>query len=300
MGKLRKKDLARQFGTNVQNIPSISEYDFRYESLSPSEQANIVAKVLRRIDSGTMSKTGSVSRWMRGWREAFEEYDRTGQLSALVPKYIRTRQALRLNGQFIMPVDAEMELNWYQVFREWLFREYFEPFDHIFEFGCGTGFNLAILAQMYPDKQLYGTDWVQSSVDILHLMEVRCDWNIKGSLFDFFTPNYDIVIPPNSAVFTIGALEQTDTRYWSFIEYLLHMKPALCVHIEPIIEWYDESNLVDYTGIRHLRERNYWSGFPAAMEKLESRGLVKIIKTKRTEFGSLFIEGYSQFIYSVI
>ena len=256
-----------------------------------------MAKVLKRIDSGTMSKTGSKSRWLRGWAEAFDEYNETGEIAALTPKYIRTKQALRLNGEFIMPIDPMFELNWYDVLREWVFSEYFYLSEHIFEFGCGTGFNLAALAKYYPSKQLHGMDWVQPSVDIVNLMGKRYDWNMEGRLFDFFEPDYNLTFPPGSGVLTIGALEQTGTNYSPFIEYLLYMRPSICVHIEPIIEWYDEGNLVDYTGIRHLRERNYWSGFPATMEKLESRKLIKIRTAKRTGFGSLYIEGYNIFAW---
>lgn len=55
----------------------------------------------------------------------------------------------------------------YKVFTYWLFQKYFEKVDAIYEFGCGSGINIAILAQMFPEKKIVGLDWAAASKKIL-------------------------------------------------------------------------------------------------------------------------------------
>ena len=66
-------------------------------------------------------------------------------------------------------------------------------------------------------------------------------------------------------------------------------------------EWYDhENNTVDYTAWKAHEVRNFWRGFPQKLIELERMGKVRILKTKRANFGSLVIEGYSQLIWQPI
>jgi hypothetical protein len=45
------------------------------------------------------------------------------------------------------------------------------------------------------------------------------------------------------------------------------------------------------------QRRGYWQRFPQVLRDLESRQKVKVLKMKRSFFGSEFIEGYSQTIW---
>ena len=99
------------------------------------------------------------------------------------------------------------------------------------------------------------------------------------------------------AVLTIGALEQTGRRYGKFFNWLIERKPEICVHVEPIPEWYNERCLVDWTAIEFLKVRKYWTGFPQMMERLEADRRITILHRKRTGVGSLFMEGYMLFVW---
>jgi len=92
-------------------------------------------------------------------------------------------------------------------------------------------------------------------------------------------------------------LEQTGRAYESFLQFLLEASPTLCVHVEPICEWYDENNLIDYVAIKFHKKRKYWENFPNRLRELEDEGKVEIFKMKRPYFGSLYLEGYSQIIW---
>ena len=304
---LTLEDFARMFGVPASDISDecrklIDEHDFRYRALTGEDRDALLLQVLKRIDSNQLSRAGkgAQERWEKGWaenRDSFFEGGRELALAQLIPKYVRAGQPLRIDRRYVETADPNFELHWYRVFTLWLFQTYLADVNTVYEFGCGSGFNLAALAKLYPDKKYYGLDWAQASVDIADQLGKTYGWDMHGRLFDFFAPDRGLRIEENSAILTIGALEQTGTDYGAFMEYLLDSSPKICIHIEPIIEWYDENNLVDYAGIRFLQKRKYWSGFPKQLKELERKGQVEIVKSKRSYFGSLYVEGYSQLIW---
>ena len=299
-GSLGVEDFARLFGTSVEALPEacramIAGGDFRYRVLAGEERDQVLLEVLKRIDSGEFTTAGKEGRgrWEKGWAENLEGFRKSGcDLSQLVPKYIRPQQALRLDQQYVMPLDPNFELKWFEIFQRWLFTTYFSEAKAVYEFGCGSCINLAALATLYPDKRYVGLDWAVESTEIVDEMAQAYGWNMKGQQFDFFHPDKSVKIDEGSTVFTVGALEQTGQNHEAFLEYLLDMSPGLCVNIEPIVEWYDENQLVDYAAIRFHKVRRYWEGFPSRLKKLEREGRVEIIKMKRSYFGSLYLEGY--------
>lgn len=204
---------------------------------------------------------------------------------------------VRLYSDFVRTEDPEFELHWYEIFRLWLLSTYCRSFDHVFEFGCGSGFNVATLAQLYPEATITGLDWAQPSCDIVERLRTLKGMKTHGRLFDFFNPDYGVEIPAGSAVLTIGALEQTGDNNAAFLEFLMSKKPALVVHVEPILDWYDPNSLVDHLAIRIHESRNFWRGFPERLERLAQEGRVEILKKKRAYVGSLLLEGFSQLIW---
>jgi SAM-dependent methyltransferase len=304
--RLTKHDFATLFGTTADRLPGIcldriGAGDWAYQPLESDERDAVVLDLLGRAEARKLTTVANEdkSRWLKGWGENLQAFrDQNGSLEALVPKYIREGLPVRLFGQFVRTANPQFELRWYEIFRQWFFQTHLAGFDHIFEFGCGSGFNVAELAQLYPKASITGLDWAQPSVDIVNELKSRKGLNVQGRAFDFFHPDQSLEIPPGSAVFTIGALEQTGTQWGAFIEFLLAKKPARVFHIEPIYEWYDEANLADYTAVKAHEVRNFWRGFPPHLVELERQGRAKIHHTKRAQFGSLVLEGYSQIVWS--
>lgn len=297
--------MARLFGTTCETIPAdcqalIGQADFRYRTLSAAEQEEVLQDVVKRINSRELSTAGPEGkpRWEHGWLENLVRFRKQrDDLSTLVPKYLRTNQPLRLNQQFIVAEHPNFEYAWFDLFRRWLFRTYCHDAQAVFEFGCGSGFNLAALASLYPEKRFVGLDWAAPSTDIVNELGKTYGWNMQGRLFDFFEPDERLELGEGSIVLTIGALEQTGQRYEAFLQYLLKAAPRLCVHIEPIVEWYDKEHAIDASAIGFHQRRRYWEGFPDRLKELERAGRIEILKLKRSYFGSLYIEGYSQVIW---
>jgi SAM-dependent methyltransferase len=254
---------------------------------------------MKDIDNDT--KVAGVARrndWEDGWGENLKDYSVSGNLESLTPKFVRKNEPLRLRNNFIIPVTNDnFELDWREILHHWLFEEYFGAFDTIYEFGCGTGYNLVEIAKMYPDKKLVGLDWAESAVKLVNDVAAKNNYNMVGRQFDFFCPDTSLTLDNRSLVFTHGALEQTGEQYGDFINCLLEQKPGLCVFVEPIVEWHNTTNIVEYLGVRFLQKRKYWSGFPNLLGRLAKQGKAQIVKLHRTGFGSLYLEGYNLLVW---
>jgi len=309
MASLSLVDFADLFGTTRDMIPphlrdKIAAGNWKYEILGGADRDAVVMEMLRRIDERRLTyvENEDKTRWEKGWGENRDAFNATGgDLSALIPKYIRPNQAVRLYGDFVRTEDPNFELNWYVIFRQWFFETYLKGYENIFEFGSGSGFNVAMLGQMYPEARITGLDWASPSVEIVECLRKVHKLNTVGRQFDFFHPDQGVEIPAGSAIFTVGALEQTGTNWGGLLDFFMSKKPACIYHIEPMYEWYDhENNAVDYTAWKAHEVRNFWRGFPQKLIELERMGKARILKTKRANFGSLVIEGYSQLIWQPI
>jgi len=204
---------------------------------------------------------------------------------------------LRYNGNYIQAPNPSFELDFITVFRNWLFTKYFVNHDTIYEFGCGTGFNLALLDKLIPGKELHGLDFVQTSVDLVNQIGGTGNSNINGHLFDMTCPRDDFSLREDSAVFTFCAIEQLDGKFEKFIRYLLDQRPKISIHVEPVFELYDANNLVDYLAIKFHQKRRYTTNFLPHLQDLESREKLRISMVKRLYFGSLLHEAYTYIIW---
>ena len=299
------EDFARSFGTTVEDIPDdcrelIAKTDFRYKILIGEERDKVILDALERIESDRQV-IGAPERqdvWQKGWEENLQDFIKSGyDLNKLVPKFIRPNQAMRLNRNYIVPSNPNFELDYFSVFRLWLFRKYLKDFESIYEFGCGTGFNLAILAQLYPEKKLHGLDFVPSSVELVNKLGEAYGWKMTGHLFDMLSPDDNFEMEDNSAIFTIGTVEQLASNFGAFLQFLLKRPPELCLHVEPTIELYDENNLIDYLAMKFHRKRGYTEGYLTRLRELEAQNKIEILKVKRPFFGSLYMEGYSYMVW---
>ncbi len=303
---LTLKDFAHSFGVMVNDIPIeckhfIKNTDFRYRIIQNKERDDIILDVLKKIESDKQV-IGAKERknvWENGWSENLHEFiDNNFDINKITPKFIKKGQPIRFNKQYIVSLgNPNFELDYFKVFRIWLFKEYMENFDNIYDFGCGTGFNLVTLAQMYPNKKLHGLDFVDSSKLIVNKIRDVYKLKMEGYIFDMINPDYNFNIEKNSVIFTSGSIEQLSGKFESFLQFILKKSPELCVHIEPTIELYDENNLIDYLAIKFHKKRGYTENYLSRLIELEKQRLIKIIKVKRLFFGGLYMEGFTYIIW---
>ena len=192
MGKLDFNGFAKSFGINKDDLSDlvkkeIEKYNFEFHDFSEDEYKDIILEVLFKIDRDEQ-KIGARGRekvWLDGWKENYSAYKESGfSDQALVPKFVRKGNPVRLNQKYVKPTDDQFELNFISVFRTWFLETYFSKVENIFEFGCGTGFNLIRASELFPEKNLFGSDFVQSSVDLVNKIASVKNINLTAEIFN--------------------------------------------------------------------------------------------------------------------
>lgn len=310
MNKMTVADFAESFGIPVDTMPSecvdmIGSKDFSYYFLEGQEKEQAILEAIKRIDNDTQV-IGAPERtdvWRDGWAENLDTFINSDyNVDTLVPQFIRKNTPIRWQQRFAKSPNPLIEWDFFSVFRTWLFRTWFSEFDAIYEFGCGHGHNLAMLSKMYPKKEIVGLDFVQPAVDVAELLREKAHLNVYGKLFDMLSPPQSKrgdaeSLKSNSAVFTLGVIEQLASRFEPFVAYLLENKPGICAHMEPTVELYDQNNIVDYLAWKFHKKRGYSEGFLPYLQQLERDGKASILKVKRMYFGNLNMEGYTMIIW---
>ncbi len=279
----------------------IRAYDFRYRPLSLAERDGWLRVVAEALLGPPLERAGDsrIARWEAGWGENLTALGDHFDPEAISPRYFGKFDVVRWRQDYIAPLQPHFERSSLAVIQDWLFDKYARSSSAVYEFGCGTGHNLLRARDVNPTATLWGLDWAEASQGIIAgLNRLGVGGDLRGRRFNFFDPDPTLTLEPDAVVYTSAALEQTGDRFPSFIAWLLEQRPALCLHIEPIAELLDQSNLFDYLSVRYFEKRNYLSGLVSHLRQLERQGLIDIHLARRTYIGSLFIDGYSVVVWS--
>ena len=187
-----------------------------------------------------------------------------------------------------------------KVLQSFIATEYFSSVDTIYEFGCGTGHNLIAFAKIFPSKRFIGSDFVQSSIDLVNYVSKKAHYNLTASLFDMKNPDFNQQLEKESGLLTFGALEQLAGEIDNIFSYFLKQDCKVFVHIEPAEEFYDLNNLADFLAFKFQTKRGYTKGLYAKLIGLQNDVQIRLVKVKRLFFGSLNIEGYNLFVWKKI
>ncbi|MHB1011370.1 MAG: class I SAM-dependent methyltransferase [Desulfobacteria bacterium] len=303
--EMRIEDVARMFGTTKEDlgeecVARLAGMDLRYRSIDGTERDELILRILKRIDEGGIPASGEERQpdWERGWGENLEEFVRSGyDVEALVPKYFRKNVPVRLDGEFVLPLDPDFVLKFTRAFRCWILGKYLGTAGTVYEFGCGPGTHLAWLAGRFPGRRLVGLDWASSSQSILGTMAEKLGWPVTGRRFDFFAPDRSLRLEANSAVFTFGALEQVGDRHAAFLEYLLEQPIAVCINVECLHELYDKTRLTDYLALKYHKRKNYLEGYLEQLRLLASEDRISIERVHHQKFGNAFDDPHSYVVW---
>ena len=299
---LNQRKISRIFQTGIFSINRscknlIKKYDLRYRTLTQKEKKIIKNESLLKIkkDKQKIARSYRTKIWYNGWQENYEEFKKTKNFNSIVPKYYTRKKfkIFRLGGKFINSNDPEFELKMLDIYRNWFLRTYFNKCSNIYEFGAGSGNNILSASKIFPQKKIYGLDFVKSSVNLINLIS-KYRKNIHGKFFDMSKPNNTFKIRKDSGFFSIGALEQLNNKIDPIINFFLKSKPIICVNIEPDLKYYlPNKYLEDKIAVKFQNKRGYTSNLFKTLFLLEKKNKIKIIKHFRAPFGSQFIEGYN-------
>jgi SAM-dependent methyltransferase len=304
---LSEKDIARFLGVAVSNLSKeiralIKKTDLCYREMEASERDQVMLMILKRLEAPGLgvSGVGEKERWIRGWTENLDLFIKSGyDERSLIPKYIKPNHPVRLCGDYVMPLNENFEKDFLYIIRQWMFATYFSDQNPIYEFGCGTGANLAELAQMYPEKELHGSDWIDVSKKIIDLLAEKKGYNMKGHVFDMFSPDASFPLKEGSAILAVNSLEQIGEKFDLFLQFILSKKPFIFVHFDSFVEFYDENSLPDYITLMHNRRRNYLSGYLTRLRELEKQGIIEILKEQHVPCGGLYLDFYSFVVWKI-
>lgn len=302
---LHVEDLARLFGTETNDLPDICrrmvrEGKFRYRTTSIEERDGIILDILKKIDSPPPIPVGPKrkGRWKKGWEENLNDFISSGyDTKKLLPKYVRPFRPIRLDGKYVIPIEGDFELNYKTAFCSWIFSKYLKGVNSVYEFGCGTGLNLILLSKIFPDKRMYGLDWVPSSKKILDLLSEKLRLPIKGGIFNMFEPDQSLQIEKNSAIINISSLEQLGKNFKPFVDFVVSNTPAIVIDINHIKEFYNSEFLFDYLALKYEQQRGYLDGYLTYLKFLEKAGKIKILKAHYSSLGILDNDGFSYIVW---
>jgi|SRR3989344_1767349 len=303
---LELKDLTLLFGTKEADLSAyqtlISELDFRYKLLDQRGREVIFLHILKSIEASDLLPAGPTQKknWEKRWLTILENFIVSDcRLNRLIPDFFQRVRPIRIGQNYGQPLDRNFEFNLYTVFRCWLFQKYLNESPVIYEFACGTGFNLVELAHLFPDKELHGLDWVFPPQEIITILAKRYDYKMTGHVFDIANPDFNFPINPKGAILTINGLEQLGTKFESFLQFVLKKSPQLCVQVEPLEELYDTNQLPDYLALKFSRKRNYLSGYLTRLQQLEKEGRIEIVQIRKMACG-LYHEGHSFVVWKPV
>ena len=305
MREVTLKDLANSFGDDYNKfskkfIDKFNSVNLNYEYIQDEDLEKLYIKIIDRLFSDNQ-KIGAFERtevWEKGWGENLNDFlSEPNNENTLIPKFIRPGLPIRFFQKFIRTENPMFELEYFKLYRQWLFEKYLKEYDHIYEFGCGTGFNLLEGCRMYKDKRFYGSDFVSSSVKLVNEISKKFNLKLESELFDFVKPNYQYEIKENSLVSTFGALEQIKSKFLPFIDFLRKKRPGIIIHTEPVKELYHLDNFNDYTAFLFHSKRGYTEGLLPYLQELEKKDEIEILKVKRLFFGSLMMEGFNLIVW---
>jgi len=284
-------------------LGKLLEADLRYRTISGAERESIL---IRYIDTLLQPKTpsgkGYQTIWDRGWAENLQEFESSGSLKSLLPKFVRKGEYIRYEGGWIAPISDDFESTFVTVLRTHYFKKYFSSVDVLIEIGAGTGLNAVHFLELFPNKKAVGLDWSDSAVEILNKVRQRHNLPIAGIKFDMFEPiAFDEIITKSDVrvgLLSIGAFEQLGTNYQKMLDWCLTPRQVEVVcHIETNFELYDSSCLFDFLPIRYIEKRNWLRGYFRELSELSNFGSIKILERVKT-FGSFFHDGYTVTIWS--
>lgn len=290
LGFTLEKDIREQF----------CKCNFNYFPLTEKEYNDYLVDVVNVLMKDIV-KSGEhrIDDWENGWGENLNKFIASNNIEDLKPRYHSKNKLVRWNKQVVNPECSNFDYNIHKIFVDSIIKHYLKDVNNIFEFGCGPGYHLLRIKDYFPTKNLYGADWTVASQNLIAEINSKLNTNITGFNLNFFKPDYSIQIPENSGIYTVAALEQVGENYKKFVKFLLEKQPTVCVHLEPIDELLDETQLIDNLSRHYFRKRNYLKGFLPYLEDLESQGKIEIIKKQRIYTGSYFIEGHSLIVWKV-
>lgn len=252
-----------------------------YQYLNDEETTLVIDHIKDHIDHVKYKPN------MDQWNSAWGDIGDCDAPSYLKPRFTIDDQGVyRYNQKFIKSPYPNLESKFHDELLKRVQNMWLSDIDCVVEFGCGTGHNLQKIRHRDSFIKVYGSDWANSSQEILQNHNIPC-WN-----FDMKTCLTDLpkeILEFNNVCFlTVGSLEQLGGEWEKFLDFMLEFKPKRSIHIEPIEEFYDKNNKIDALAYQYHKTRGYLTGFFNHIINLDQLKFYS-----RVLFGNTYNEGFN-------
>jgi hypothetical protein len=237
------------------------------------DEKKVMLEVLKHIENVKLHPA------KENWNDYWASFKKSDD-----PTYLYRDRVYRYRGNYVL-ANMEAEVEFFKLLKQYLFQKYFSDVEVMAEFGCGSGSNLVQFNKIFPEKKVYAFDWARSAVELANKNEF-----VIAEEFDMLHPRKIDFGDAKVGVLTCGSMEQLGDQFGPFLEFLKDLKPTICVHVEPIIELYDENSLFDYLAIMYHKKRNYLGNY---LTEIKDR----CVEVARTTFGNIYNEGYNIVIW---
>jgi hypothetical protein len=271
----------------------VSAVDFRCRRASQTQRDEYITEALDLIRSPWIERSSEENRaaWERGWQQNLEEARAAGFApDTLKPKYFRDTRFLRWQRDLLVCENPQIEYDLFVLARRLLFGSYLTEVDAIYEIGAGSANNLWMLSEMFPAARVVGLDWVAPAVQLATELGAATRRRIEGRRFDMLCPDRGVVLERGSAVVTVHALEQVGDRHHALLDWIEAARPEVVLHYEPILEFYDETNLLDYLALWYSERRHYLNGFWTEIARRRDAGRLEVLDARRPGLGGVYHE----------
>ena len=271
-----------------------------YEILHDEDRDNVIKSVLEKINLKSLRVSGENNNevWEKGWGEILEEISEKFHPDKIMPQYFDHHNIMRFDGHYIKAISSNFVYKYDQIIRKIIIKKYINT-KKLIEIGCGTGSGTLLAANLLSkDIELTASDWATKSQLIVDKISEYTKRPIKSVQFNMLDLKgwEELGVDKDSTIISFHALEQLGDNYKLLLNKLASQK-ILCIHLEPIVELYNNENLYDELAIIYHNKRNYLGSYLSEIKILEKHGKAKIIKEQRISFGDRYHEAYSLIIW---
>ena len=282
-------------GDRIDDVPAgftdaVASRDLTYRSATVGEVEAWATMVLERMHrpQARRSPTENQEAFERGWRENLDAALKEGvSADSLRPRYFRETPFLRYRHGLIVSENKHLEHDLFTLVRRLIFTRYLADCPAIREHGCGSCGNLLLLSEMFTVIQLHGFDWADSSVEIAALIANQRSVSLTAERFNMRRPAKGRDFGSQAGFVTVHELEQLGQDFNAIPHHFLECKPERVVHLEPVVELYDERNIYDYLAIEYSSRRGYLSGYLAALREMAVHGRIEKNAAERPYIGGV-------------
>lgn len=299
-----KNYLMEKFNVSDEFLLNILKSDFevlKYRNVNQSERDSIINSIIDKMNSDSLRISGSNNNevWEKGWGEILNKIKDKYDPKKLMPQYFDHHKIMRLDGDYINEISDNFVYKYDQIIKKIIIKKYANNSSSLIELGCGTG-NGTLLACKVLEKgvKITASDWSENAVQILKEIAKNEKREIVATRFNMLNLKGwdDLNVKSDSTIISFHALEQLGNKYHLLLDNL-QKKKCLCVHLEPIQEFYYNDNLFDNLAKQYHKKRNYLGKYLTDIENLEIKKKAKIFEKTRIQFGDRFHEAYGLIVW---